>query len=61
MMGEGNFLFDEAYIANFLVDLRGQRAHTSLEEDLQDLCTIDIPDNALLHEALFTMCKSKIF
>ncbi|USN55241.1 MAG: hypothetical protein H6765_01190 [Candidatus Peribacteria bacterium] len=52
---------DEVFLANFLVDLWSQRAHTSLEQDLSDLCMVEIPDNVLLHEALFTMCKSKIF
>lgn len=60
-MSETQFMQDEVFLANFLVDLWSQRAHTSLEQDLSDLCMVEIPDNVLLHEALFTMCKSKIF
>lgn len=52
---------DAHFLTSFLVDLRGQRLETSLEDDLMHLSLIDIPDHTLLHEALFNMCKAKVF
>lgn len=46
-------------LADMLVMLWSDRTHTSLEDDLNEFRSIDLPDAEHFQEALFGMCKSK--